>query len=173
MVKKFIPNILTFINLSLGILSIIEVFNKNFGRGAWFIIVAALIDRYDGRIARFFNVSSEIGKELDSLADLISFGVAPAILIFVKCIFNHHDFEVIGIISAQIYIICGCYRLAKYNVSEFNGIFTGIPITIAGSILALFSLFASNNSIVIIIWSIIVMVALAYMMISKFKLKKI
>lgn len=173
MVKKLIPNILTFMNLSFGILSIIEVFNKNFGRGALFIIAAALIDRYDGRIARFFNVSSEIGKELDSLADLISFGVAPAILIFSKYIFHSQAFGVIGIISAQAYIICGCYRLAKYNISEFNGIFTGIPITVAGSMLSLFSLFVPNNSVSIIILSIILMIALAYMMISKFKLKKI
>lgn len=173
MVKKLLPNILTFINLSFGILSIIEVFNKNFGRGALFIIAAALIDRYDGRIARFFNVSSEIGKELDSLADLISFGVAPAILIFSKYTFSYQAFNVIGIISAQAYIICGCYRLAKYNVSEFDGIFIGVPITVAGSILALFSLFVPNNSISIIILANILMVALAYMMISKFKLKKI
>ncbi|WP_459479043.1 CDP-alcohol phosphatidyltransferase family protein [Clostridium saccharoperbutylacetonicum] len=54
MVKKFIPNILTFMNLSLWILSIIEVFNKNFVRAALFIIVATLVDRYDGRIARYF-----------------------------------------------------------------------------------------------------------------------
>jgi CDP-diacylglycerol--serine O-phosphatidyltransferase len=173
MFKKYIPNILTFMNLSFGILSTIEVFNKNFSRGALFIIAAALIDRYDGRIARYFNVSSEIGKELDSLADLISFGVAPAILIFSKYIFDSQAFGVIGIISAQAYAICGCYRLAKYNVSEFNGTFTGIPITIAGSILALFSVFVPKNNVFVIILSIILMSVLAYLMIAKFKLKKI
>ena len=71
MVKKYIPNILTFLNLSFGILSIIQVINKYYLIAALFIIGAALIDRYDGRIARAFNVSSEIGKELDSLSDLI------------------------------------------------------------------------------------------------------
>jgi CDP-diacylglycerol--serine O-phosphatidyltransferase len=172
MLKKHIPNILTFMNLSFGILSIIKVLEKEFLVASILIIAAALVDRYDGRIARYFNVSSEIGKELDSLADLISFGVAPAVLIFVKYIFNYHAFGVIGIISAQAYVICGCYRLAKYNVSEFNGIFTGIPITIAGSILALFSLLVPSNSVAIIS-SVALMMGLSYLMISKLQLKKI
>ncbi|MBK1810376.1 CDP-diacylglycerol--serine O-phosphatidyltransferase [Clostridium sp. YIM B02505] len=172
MLKKYIPNILTFMNLSFGVISIIEVLNKNFLGAAIFIILAAFVDRYDGRIARFLNVHSELGKELDSLADLISFGVAPAILLFVKYIFPTQAFSVIGVILVLTYVICGCYRLAKYNVSEFDGTFTGIPITLAGFIVSVFSLFVPTNNIAIILFSILTVI-LAYLMISKLKLKKI
>lgn len=172
MFKKFIPNILTFMNLSFGILSIIETLEKEFLVASTFIIAAALVDRYDGRIARFLNVSSEIGKELDSLADLISFGVAPALLVFIKYNFLNIGSGVCGIIFVLAYVICGCYRLAKYNISKFDGVFTGIPITIAGLILALFSLFVSSGSVAIIL-SVILMIILAYLMISKLRLKKI
>lgn len=172
MFKKFIPNLLTFMNLSFGILSIIEVLKKDFLVAEIFIIAAALVDRYDGRIARYLNVSSELGKELDSLADLISFGVAPGLLVFIKYNFSNTGFGVFGILFILTYILCGCYRLAKYNVSKFDGIFTGIPITIAGSILALFSLFVPSNSISITLL-ITLMMILAYLMISKLKLKKI
>ena len=80
--KSCIPNVFTFINLSCGIISILCTFEKNYLFASFFILIAALVDRYDGRIARWLNVSSELGKELDSLADLVSFGVAPSILMF-------------------------------------------------------------------------------------------
>jgi len=82
MKKSCIPNVFTFINLSCGILSILSTFDKNYLWAGIFIIIAGLVDRYDGRIARYLQVSSDLGKELDSLADLVSFGVAPSILIY-------------------------------------------------------------------------------------------
>jgi CDP-diacylglycerol--serine O-phosphatidyltransferase len=166
MLKKYIPSILTFSNLSFGILSIIEVINSNYFLAALFIIGAALIDRYDGRIARVFNVSSEIGKELDSLADLVSFGVAPGILILFKHGLNNYS---IGIGIMLFYIICGCYRLAKYNISIFEGVFSGMPITICGSALAVISLINTNNKAIPIVF----MIFLGYLMISKLKLRKV
>ena len=80
--KSCIPNVFTFINLSCGILSILSVMNEKYLIASVFVLLAGLVDRYDGRIARFLNVSSDLGKELDSLADLVSFGVAPSILIY-------------------------------------------------------------------------------------------
>ena len=166
MLKKYIPNILTFLNLSFGILSIVEVINNNYFMSALCIILAALVDRYDGRIARMLNVSSEIGKELDSLADLVSFGVAPGILIFFKYGLNNY---LIGTCIMLFYIICGCYRLAKYNISEFEGVFLGIPITISGSVLALLSLIITYTKII----PGVLMIILGYLMVSKVKFKKI
>ena len=97
--KSCVPNIFTFINLSFGILSIIETHNGNYRLASIFIIAAALVDRYDGRIARFLQVSSDLGKELDSLADLVSFGVAPSILVFLLFDLNSYGpFGIIGII---------------------------------------------------------------------------
>ena len=174
MLKKSIPNLLTSTNLSLGVLSILETFNQNYFLAAIFIIIAALIDRYDGRIARFLNVSSDLGKQLDSLSDLISFGVAPAFLVFIKYNFLDLDYiKVIGGCFLLSYIISGSYRLAKYNTSQFDGIFTGVPITVAGCIIALFSLVTPNNGIFSIFLSTILLALLTYLMVSKFEFKKI
>lgn len=164
--KKYIPNILTFINLSFGILSIVGSKNQNVNLAAAFILGAALVDRYDGKIARMLNVSSDIGKELDSLADIVSFGVAPALLIFVK---YGSNYSLIAIISILYYVISGCYRLARYNVSDFGGVFTGVPITISGGVLALISLIISNDSII----PLILMITFGYLMVSKFQIKKV
>ncbi|MDU3724628.1 MAG: CDP-alcohol phosphatidyltransferase family protein, partial [Clostridium celatum] len=137
-----------------------------------FILLAALVDRYDGRIARFLNVSSDLGKELDSLADLVSFGVAPAILIFLIFDFNTlGPSGLFGYISLLLFPICGAFRLARYNASEFNGVFTGVPITVTGSFLALFALFTVNGNISAIIPFLLILLC-SYLMVSTFKLKK-
>lgn len=81
--KSCIPNIFTFINLSCGVFSLLSTFEKQYVLASIFILIAGLVDRYDGRVARFLQVSSDLGKELDSLADLVSFGVAPSVLIYV------------------------------------------------------------------------------------------
>ena len=83
MKKKLYSNIFTFINLSCGVFFIIIHPESNYIWAGIFILIAGLVDRYDGRIARFLEVSSDLGKELDSLADLVSFGVAPAMLSYI------------------------------------------------------------------------------------------
>ncbi|MBM6839134.1 CDP-diacylglycerol--serine O-phosphatidyltransferase, partial [Clostridium saudiense] len=141
MKRAYIPNAFTFINLSLGIFSILSTIEGNYALASTFILLAGLVDRYDGRIARFLNASSELGKELDSLADLVSFGVAPSILSFL--LFNFKDVgntSIIGFIVLITFPICGAFRLARYNVSTFDGVFAGVPITIAGCFMALFVL---------------------------------
>ena len=138
--KSCIPNVFTFINLSCGILSILSVMNKQYTLSSVFILLAGLVDRYDGRVARFLDVSSDLGKELDSLADLVSFGVAPSILIYT--LFELNEPGILGIIGFIILLtfpICGAYRLARFNTAQFDGVFTGVPITIVGCFMALFS----------------------------------
>ena len=172
MKKSCIPNIFTFINLSFGILSLLSTFGGKYKLACVFILLAALVDRYDGRIARFLNVSSDLGKELDSLADLVSFGVAPAILIFL--IFNFDSlgpYGLLGLIPLLLFPICGAFRLARYNASEFDGVFTGIPITVTGSFLALFALFTVNKNISSIIPFLLIWLC-SYLMVSTLKLKK-
>ena len=90
----------------------------------------------------------------------LSFGVAPGILIFFKYGLNNY---LIGTCIMLFYIICGCYRLAKYNISEFEGVFLGIPITISGSVLALLSLIITYTKII----PGVLMIILGYLMISK------
>ncbi|ACD21716.1 CDP-diacylglycerol--serine O-phosphatidyltransferase [Clostridium botulinum] len=171
--KSCIPNIFTFINLSCGVLSILSVMYDRIDLSSIFILVAGLVDRYDGRVARFLNVSSDLGKELDSLADLVSFGVAPSILIYILFEFtNLGPKGSIGLILLLLFPICGAFRLARYNTCDFDGVFTGIPITIAGCLLALFALFNLKAQSPIYI-AIILMLAFSYLMISNFKLKKL
>jgi CDP-diacylglycerol---serine O-phosphatidyltransferase len=171
MKKSMIPNGLTFLNLSCGILAILFTLTDRPDVSAILIIIAGLIDRYDGRIARFFDAESPLGKELDSLADLVSFGAAPSILGWSLFLSNLSNFEIIGYIIAILFPIAGAFRLARYNVTEFNDVFTGIPITAAGSLMALDSLitvFYVKHYLI----SSALMLFLSYMMVSKFKFKK-
>ncbi|MGL4774289.1 MAG: CDP-diacylglycerol--serine O-phosphatidyltransferase [Clostridium sp.] len=173
--KSCIPNIFTFINLACGILSILATFEGSgkFVQSGLLIIIAGLVDRYDGRIARYLQVSSDLGKELDSLADLVSFGVAPSILIYK--LFELSNLGPSGLIGLTILItfpICGAFRLARYNTSAFDGVFTGVPITIAGSFMALFAILASYVTIPVMV-PVILMVIFSYLMVSNFKLKKV
>lgn len=170
--KSFVPNFFTFCNLSFGMLSILFTLAGNTKTAAIMILVAALIDRYDGRIARLVNASSPLGKELDSLADLISFGAAPSILSWATFLMS---FNVLGYIILIIFPIAGAYRLARFNVSNCTDTFTGVPITIAGFFLAIINLililFSSIpfNGII----GVILMLLLSYLMVSTFKFKKI
>lgn len=178
MAKNAVPNIFTFANLACGVLSILMTFQSNsldasnYRLACYFILIAALIDRYDGRVARFLNVSSELGKELDSLADLVSFGVAPSILVF--SLYNFSNLGVIGYLLVLIFPIAGAYRLARYNTTTFNNVFMGVPITIAGSFLALYSLvtlaFGHVGNLAL---SIALVIICSYLMVSKFKIKKV
>ena len=170
--KSCIPNVFTFINLSCGIISILSVMNNNFAAAGVFILLAGLVDRYDGRVARFLNVSSELGKELDSLADLVSFGVAPSILIYI--LYDLATFGpkgLLGFILLLAFPICGAYRLARFNTATFDGVFTGVPITIAGCFMAVIALLSLKINISIYI-TIVLMTVSAYLMVSKLQLKK-
>ena len=173
MKKSCIPNIFTFINLGCGILSLMASYNDKFFLAAALIIIAALVDRYDGRIARYLNVSSDLGKELDSLADLVSFGVAPAVLMFtIYNLQNIGPYGVIGYSLLIVYPICGAFRLARYNTAQFDGVFTGVHITVCGCILAIYALLTYEKFISPIL-PILFLIIFSYLMVSNFKLKKI
>ena len=169
--KNAIPNVFTIGNLACGILSILMTFqNGNFQSACLFILIAGIMDRYDGRIARLLNVSSEIGKELDSLADLVSFGVAPALLVF--SLYEFYSLGIAGYLVVLVFPIAGAYRLARYNCTSFDGFFMGIPITLAGSIMTLFSLLTMNKTTHITL-PVIFLLSLSYLMVSKLKIKKV
>lgn len=170
MAKHSIPNIFTFGNLTCGILSLLMTFEGNYMWACIFILIAGLMDRYDGKIARFLDVSSELGKELDSLADLVSFGVAPALLMF-----NLNGFIALGIIGYLIVIIftlSGAYRLARYNSTAFNSVYLGVPITIAGTLVAFYSLLTIKHAVNLAL-PIGILLSLSYLMISKLQIKKV
>ena len=133
-VKSQLANAITLSNLGLGIVAIILITKDLSHMSLVFIFLAAIFDRFDGMVARHFQAESDCGKELDSLSDLVSFGVAPALLIY------HTDLSMmlwVGIAATIFFIITGAVRLARYNVKEFDGAFYGVPITAAGVLLTL------------------------------------
>lgn len=167
--KTHLPNVLTFGNLTLGILAILSIFSGDYTLSSILIILAAFMDRFDGQLARRLDVESEIGKQLDSLSDLISFGVAPAILIWS---YSLESFGVIGVVLIVLFAVAGAYRLAKFNATSFAGVFTGIPITLAGGFVALLTLYSINYPMHDYIVLVIVPL-LSYAMVSKkIRLKK-
>ena len=155
-------------NLIFGILSLTMTFRCDFRLACILIIIAGLFDIYADRIVRHLQVTSELGKELDSLTDLVSFGVAPSILVFNA--FNFHNFAIIGYIIVLIFPLCGAYRLARYNCSNTNTFFIGMPITIAGLLIALYVLIGFNFNLAPGI-AIVLEIVLSYLMLSKFKVK--
>lgn len=164
--KAMIPNLLTAGNLWLGILAIISAFKGDFKVASIYIIIAAFLDGLDGKAARKLNVSSEFGKQLDSLCDLVSFGVAPGILAYAVAL---QDYAVIGIIISLIYITAGAFRLARFNVLNITTHFIGIPITIAGGLMALFIYFGINLPPYFLV---IITLSLSYFMVSNIKTPK-
>lgn len=168
--KNAVPNIFTLSNLSFGVLSLMMTFQGDYKMASLFILIAGLIDRYDGRVARLLDVSSEIGKELDSLADLVSFGVAPSILMF--NLYGFSELGLLGYLLLLIFPMSGAYRLARYNITSFDGLFTGVPITAAGSFLAIYSLLTIDKVNQPIL-PIILVIMFSYLMISKLRFKKV
>src|SRR6478609_4199948 len=106
MLTRFIPNLFTLGNLFLGMLAILLAINGKYSSAAIMVIVAMLLDGLDGRVARALNAQSEFGKELDSLSDVISFGVAPAFIMYVVAFQNMETAALAWIITA-IFPICG------------------------------------------------------------------
>ncbi|MDF2939017.1 MAG: CDP-diacylglycerol--serine O-phosphatidyltransferase [Paenibacillaceae bacterium] len=152
-------------NLFLGFLAIILVFNEYTELAAIMVIVAMLCDGLDGRVARALNAQSEFGKELDSLSDVISFGVAPAFIMYVTAFQGMN--EATAWIVTAIFPICGALRLARFNVvAGTPGYFIGLPIPAAGGVLCTLALFASDINTVVLVLSTLL---LSYLMISTVK----
>ncbi len=165
MIAKSLPNLFTIGNLFLGILSIIFVFNGLPDYAAILVIVAMLTDGLDGRVARALNVQSDFGKELDSLSDVISFGVAPAFIVYSVAFQGLND-AAAWIVTA-IFPICGALRLARFNVvAGTPGYFVGLPIPAAGGVLCTLALFHTSLSPYILIASTIL---LSFLMVSNIK----
>jgi CDP-diacylglycerol--serine O-phosphatidyltransferase len=140
------PSAFTLGNLFFGFWSIVSAFNGNFRWAGWFIVFAAILDMLDGRVARLSKTNSRFGAELDSLVDVISFGVAPARLMYFL------DFAAGGRFAwvlCYIYVVAVALRLARYNVLADSkptpGWFTGMPSPAAGCTLAVYYPFSQTE----------------------------
>ncbi|MEI7811274.1 MAG: CDP-diacylglycerol--serine O-phosphatidyltransferase [Ignavibacteria bacterium] len=136
--RSVIPNIFTALNMFSGFVSIVYAGEGKFIIASWFIIIGAIFDTFDGIIARLTNSSSKFGVELDSLSDLVSFGVAPAFLIYTSFL---KQYGAMGIVISSLLMIFGGLRLARFNV-ELTGFdksyFTGLPVPSSAITLASF-----------------------------------
>ena len=139
------PSAITVLAILAGYISILETFYGDFSSAAGFIIFASILDMFDGRIARVMNATSEFGMEFDSLADLINYGVAPALL-FYHLYFI--EWGVVGIILSFLPVCCAAIRLARFNIMSDPDIptryFIGLPTTIAALVLAGFVIFVDS-----------------------------
>src|SRR5919206_2731200 len=112
-VRVIIPNIITLIALCLGLTAIRLAFEGRYEPAVVAIVVAALLDGVDGRVARLLKGTSRFGAELDSLADFVNFGVAPALILYV---WGLHELKSAGWIAAMVLALCTALRLARFNV---------------------------------------------------------
>jgi len=134
--KYLLPNLFTSANLVSGFLSMIYAHNGQYPYAALMILLAAGLDCLDGKVARLTGSASAFGVEYDSLADLLSFGMAPGWLLYTWALRSLSPF---GWLAAFAFVICGALRLARFNV-QASGVqkytFTGLPIPAAASVVA-------------------------------------
>jgi len=138
-IKGIFPGIFTIGNMLCGFLAIISILDNELLTGCWFIILAGFFDALDGVAARFSKTTSKFGTELDSFSDFLSFGIAPAIMLYSLNLTSHGRW---GWILGIVFILCGAFRLARFNLrdEEYKDYYTGLPIppcafTISGYIL--------------------------------------
>ena len=173
--RMILPNMLTLIGVCIGLTSIRFALSGEFHLAIIAIIIAALIDGLDGRIARLIKGTSKVGKELDSLTDMISFGVAPA---FIMYFWKLNTLGRFGWLVCLIYVICVALRLARFNVNSNqepswrDNFFEGVPSP-AGGILVLTPLIISltNFNYIQLNYDIIVpafFITTSLLLISKF-----
>ncbi|BDA78333.1 CDP-diacylglycerol--serine O-phosphatidyltransferase [Leptospira kobayashii] len=152
----WIPNTLTLGNLTLGFVSMLVASeiglsatpsHELFQLAGVFIILAALFDGFDGMAARALDCTSELGADLDSLADLTTFGIAPGFLTYKMFLdeykidlFGRPDMFPVGMLIAALFPICAAYRLARFNVAHDPGSFHGLPSPVAGVVVGIFPL---------------------------------
>lgn len=182
-----VPSFFTLMNLFSGFLAIVAISEDQLFRGAWFMVAAGFFDVLDGYVARLANADSDFGIELDSLSDIVSFGVAPSFLMYR---FSLYEFQFLGVLISAVPALCGAVRLARFNVNtrlEPNKYhFTGLPIPSVAIILAafyltfnddlaLFDIFRNGvNSIVaplIIVLSVLMLSALPFDKVPKMDLQ--
>jgi len=132
-----LPTLFTVGNLFCGYLSVWNSINASFEWAAGLIFIAALLDGLDGRVARMTNTASEFGEQYDSLADVISFGMAPAILLYFWGLSGEPDLKRLGFMISFLFVVCGSMRLARFNIQTHvvdKRYFVGLPIPMAAAV---------------------------------------
>lgn len=113
--RIWLPSILTAASIAAGFVSMIVAAGGRFDAAVYLLVLAIVLDTFDGRVARWLGATSEFGRELDSISDAVSSGAAPALLVYLALL---HPLGAVGIAVALIYLLAGMYRLARYNLSS-------------------------------------------------------
>lgn len=145
-----LPNFLTTANMFCGFYSIVASINGDYLIAAWMVLIAMAFDTLDGRIARLTRATSAFGVEYDSLSDLLSFGIAPAILVY---LWSLRPFARLGWLAAFLYIVCTALRLARFNVraqTVSRKYFQGAPSPLAAATLSTAVIFYSEMSQIVV-----------------------
>jgi CDP-diacylglycerol--serine O-phosphatidyltransferase len=132
-----LPNLFTASSIFAGVYSMISAVEGRYELAAWMILLSLLFDGLDGRVARLTHTCTRFGVEFDSLADIIAFGAAPALLAY---FYAGHEFGRFGIIASALFVIFGAIRLARFNVTTAKiepSVFIGVPIPTAAVFTAL------------------------------------
>lgn len=146
-IAYLLPNMFTALNLGCGFFSIITVQQGLFFEACLLLIVGSLFDSVDGRIARLTGTNSSFGEQFDSISDVVSFGLAPAFLVYHRFLIDHGR---LGMIVCFIYCLCGSLRLARFNANIDNvssDFFQGLPIPMGALALIGFTLISLEFSI--------------------------
>ena len=172
-------SVITTIALYCGIASIFASIRDDYTEASYWILAAIIFDTMDGTVARLTKSVSDFGKELDSLSDIVSFGVAPAVLIYNAYILEGETTPTLGVptggMVAIIFVIFGALRLARYNVfqADRHDVFFGLPIPGAAATIASFYLFSQEFKISVAFWVLGPMtVALSFLMVSNVRYPK-
>lgn len=151
--KKYLPNTITSINLIFGVLAIFRASEGDITTAAWFVLVAALMDFFDGFAARWLNAYSATGEQLDSLADLLSFGMAPAVIVYALIeqsgiAINVSEFALSPVWIVVLLPLFAALRLARFNTDpEQKEGFKGVPVPATALFFAGLALSASHTII--------------------------
>lgn len=140
----FIPNTFTALNMACGFIAILFAFHGEFYKSCMFIVLGAIFDSVDGRVARWTNTQSSFGEQFDSLSDLVSFGVSPAIVFYFRFL---TDAGRPGMVACFFFMLCGAMRLARFNATidkNKSDYFQGLPIP-GGATAAISLVFLSIN----------------------------
>lgn len=136
-----VPNFVTTGNMFCGFYSLIASIRGDYVTAAWAVLAATIFDALDGRVARLAKATSPFGVQYDSLSDLISFGIAPGILLYMWAL---EPFKRLGWLAAFLFVACGALRLARFNVNSGTvpkGYFQGLPIPGAACLVATYIIF--------------------------------
>lgn len=175
--RFLLPNLVTVGNLFCGLLTIIYASSERFDKACIAVMIAILLDGLDGQVARRFNATSKFGVEFDSFSDLVSFGLAPGLLMYYWAFLPQAD--EFGVFICFVYVISAASRLARFNITSENlNSFQGLPTPAAAAMVVALVNFdiRSDYEILVILLATAIMVGLGFLMVSNipyFSLKRL